>query len=99
MINYNIYFGTINKNIPVKYRYTKKFKDEESAIKEALSGAESLYYKNENKPGFYSYDMIEKESEITEVSIEDLYREHINDMCRWYAIPTDVDTIPSKKLH
>lgn len=99
MTNYNIYFGTINKNIPVKYRYTKKFKDEDSALKEAFKGAESLYYKNENRQGFSSYDTIEKESEITGVSIEDLYKDHINDMCRWYAIPTDVDVISTKKLH
>lgn len=99
MIEFNIYYGTINKNIPVKYHYTKKFKDAESANKEAFSGAESLYYKNEGKFGFSSYDVIEQESKITGVSIEDLYKEHINDMCRWYAIPTELDSIPSKKLH
>jgi NAD(P)-dependent dehydrogenase (short-subunit alcohol dehydrogenase family) len=41
---------------------------------------------------------ISNESDITGVSLEKLYDEHINDMCRWYAIPTELDTIPEKKL-
>ena len=96
--SYNIYYGTIGKTLGVKYRFTKKFKKEEDALKAAKEGAASLYYKNEGKYGISSFDIISNESDITGVSLEKLYDEHINDMCRWYAIPTELDTIPEKKL-
>ena len=50
------------------------------------------------KYGLPSFDQINKESKITGLSIESLYDDHIEDMCRWYAIPTEEDTIPSDKL-
>lgn len=97
--SFNIYFGTIgNNNLKVKYRFTKSFKNEEDAKKYAKSEATRFYYKNEGTHGLPSYDSISQESKITEIDLETLYAEHIEDMCRWYAIPTELDTIPSKKL-
>ena len=98
MIQYNIYFGTIGKTLKCKYRFTKWCKDEQEANKIAENSATSLYYKNEGKYGIPTYGNIQKESEITGVSIEDLYKEHINDMCRWYVIPTTTDSIPNRKI-
>lgn len=98
MTQYNIYFGTIGKTLGCKYRFTKWCKDDQNASNIAESSAQSFYYKNEGKFGIPSYDIIAKESEITGVDIEKLYKEHIKDMMRWYAIPTEVDTIPTRKL-
>lgn len=98
MTQYNIYFGTIGKTLGCKYRFTKWCKDDQNANNIAESSAQSFYYKNEGKFGIPSYDIIAKESEITGVDIEKLYKEHIKDMMRWYAIPTEVDTIPTRKL-
>ena len=96
--NYNIYYGTIGNDLKLKYRYTKKFKSDEDALEEAKNQASSLFYKNEGKHGIPKFLQIKSECDITGLSIEDLYSEHINDMCRWYAIPTSVDTIPERKL-
>lgn len=98
-MTYNIYFGTIGKTLGVKYRFTRNCnKGEQEAIKIAKDGATSLYYRNEGKYGLPSFDNINKESQITGIPIESLYNEHIEDMCRWYVIPTDLDTIPTNKL-
>ena len=88
MTLYNIYYGTIGKTLGVKYRYTKACKTDEDAKKLA----------NEGRYGVPTYDQISKESEITGVDIEKLYKEHIYDFCRWYVIPTEIDTISSKNL-
>lgn len=93
---YNIYFGTIATG--AKYQFTKNVKTEEEAKELAKSGASSLYYRNEGKHGIPSFKQISEESQITGLPIKDLYNEHIVDMMRWYAIPTDIDTIPNKKL-
>lgn len=98
MIQYNIYFGTIGKTLGCKYRYTKWCKNEEDALKIAENAASSFYYKNEGTYGLPSYNDIVKESEITGINVETLYKDHINDMMRFYVIPTDDDTISTNKL-
>ena len=97
-MTYNIYYGTIGKILGVKYRFTRNCKNEQEAIKLAKNAVTTFYYKNEGKYGLPSFDQINKESKITGLSIESLYDDHIEDMCRWYAIPTELDTIPSSKL-
>lgn len=98
MTQYNIYFGTIGKTLGCKYHFTKWCKNDTEANELARSYASSLYYKNEGKYGIPSYTKILEESKITGIDIEKLYQEHVSDMIRFYAIPTDVDTIPNKKL-
>ena len=99
-MTFNIYFGTIGKSLGVKYRFTKNCnRGMQEALRIAKSAATSFYYKNEGRYGLPSFEDISKESKITGCSIESLYDEHIEDMCRWYAIPSDLDTIPSYKLH
>ena len=97
-MTYNIYYGTIGKTLGVKYRFTRNCRNEQEAIKLAKNAVTTFYYKNEGKYGLPSFDQINKESKITGLSIESLYDDHIEDMCRWYAIPTELDTIPSNKL-
>ena len=96
---YNIYFGTIGKTLGVKYRYTKNFKSELDAIKNAENEVFNLYLRNEGKYGIPSYNDIEKESKITGVDIEKLYQEHVKDMTRFYIIPTELDTISQNDLN
>ncbi len=98
MISYNIYYGTIGKKFGVKYQITKNFKNEQDAKKFAKELASSFYYKNEGKCGLPSYKDIQKEAEYTGLSLAQLYEDHINDMMRWYAIPTDCDTVSKAKL-
>ena len=98
MTQYNIYFGTIGKTLGCKYRFTKWCKDESNAKEMAKSAADSFYYRNEGKYGIPDYSQISKESEMTDIDIEELYKDHINDMMRYYVIPTSIDSIPSKKL-
>ena len=98
MTQYNIYFGTIGKTLGVKYRFTKSFKSDKDALSFAKTAASSFFFKNEGKYGLPSYNQISKESKITGIDMEKLYQEHIDDMMRWYAIPTTEDSIPSKKL-
>lgn len=98
MTQYNIYYGTIGKTLGEKYRFTKGFKNEQEAIRVAKNAATSFYYKNEGKFGLPSFIDINKEFEYTGIPIEKLYEEHIEDMMRWHVIPTDLDTIQSKKL-
>lgn len=98
MKQYNIYFGTIGKTLACKYRFTKWCKTDLEALEIAENAAKSLYYENEGKFGITPFSKISKESKITGVDIETLYQEHIKDMCRWYVIPTTIDTVPSKKL-
>ena len=95
MIQYNIYFGTIGT---CQYQQTKWCKNGQDANKIAENFAQSYYYKNEGKFGIPTYNTIAKESEITGIDIEQLYKEHIYDIMRWYAIPTEIDTIPNRKL-
>ena len=98
MTQYNIYFGTIGKTLGCKYRFTKWCRTEEEAKELAKNSAASFYYKNEGKHGIPSYGQIRKESEITGLDIEALYNEHINDLMRFYAIPTECDTISYRNL-
>ena len=97
-MTYNIYYGTIGKILGVKYRFTRNCRNEQEAIKIAKNSAASFYYKNEGKYGLPGFVQIDKESNLTGVPIEKLYEEHINDMMRWYIIPTELDTISSKNL-
>ena len=98
-MTFNIYYGTIGKTLGVKYRFTRICnRGEREALKIAKNAVTSFYYKNEGKYGLPSFDDINKESQITGLPIEDLYNEHIEDMCRWYVIPTELDTIPTNKL-
>lgn len=98
MILFNIYYGTIGKTLGEKYRVTKNFKNEQEAINFAKKEASMFYYKNEGKYGIPSFIEINNESNITGISIDVLYDEHIKDMMRYHVIPTEVDTIPTKKL-
>lgn len=98
-MTFNIYFGTIGKSLGVRYRFTRNCnKGMQEALRIAKNAASSYYYKNEGKYGLPSFEDINREHQITGASIENLYDEHIEDMCRWYAIPTELDTIPSNKL-
>lgn len=98
MTLYNIYYGTIGKTLGVKYRYTKACKTDEDAKKLARKSAQSFYLKNEGKYGIPSFDVISKESDITGLDMEALYNDHMEDMIRYFAVPTELDTIPNKKL-
>ena len=98
MTQYNIYFGTIGKTLGCKYRFTKWCKNDQDANKVAETSAQSFYYKNEGKYGIPAYNQIAKEAEITGIDIEKLYKDHIQDMMRYYAIPTEIDSVSSKKL-
>ena len=98
MIQYNIYYGTIGKTLGVKYRFTKSFKSEEDAKKLAKKSAQSFYLKNEGKHGIPSFSQISKESDVTGLDMETLYNDHMEDMIRYYVIPSELDTIPNKNL-
>lgn len=97
-MEYNIYYGTIGKTLGIKYRYTKNFKNEQEAIRTAKNEATSLYYKNEGKCGIPTFSQIAKEAELTNIPIESLYNAHIEDMTRYFVVPTELDTIPSKNI-
>lgn len=97
-MTYNIYYGTIGKTLGIKYRFTRNCRNEQEAIKLAKNAVTTFYYKNEGKYGLPSFDQINKESKITGLSIESLYDDHIEDMCRYWVIPTELDSIPSHKL-
>ena len=98
MTLYNIYYGTIGKTLGVKYRFTKSFKSEEDAKKLAKKSAQSFYLKNEGKYGIPSFSQISKESDVTGLDMETLYNDHMEDMIRYYVIPSELDTIPNKNL-
>lgn len=97
-MNFNIYFGTIGKTLGVKYRYSKKYRNRESALADAKKSAESFYYKNEGTYGLPSFKEISNESRITGLNLDTLYKDHINDMMRYFVIPTEEDTISSSDL-
>lgn len=99
MTAYNIYYGTIGKTLGVKYRYTKKFDNEDKAKAYAKDSVTKFYYKNEGSYGLPSFNEISEESDITGTGLETLYQDHINDMTRYFVIPTELDTISSKKLN
>ena len=98
MIQFNIYFGTVGKTLGCKYRFTKLFKNEVEAKKFTKNCTEAFFYKNEGKKGLPNYIQISNESKITGVDIETLYQDHMNDMMRYFVIPTDLDTISKKDL-
>ena len=98
MTQFNIYFGTIGKTLKCKYRFTKNCKTEQEAKEIAKNGAISLYYKNEGKYGIPKFSQISKESEITGIDVETLYQDHIDDLVRYYVIPTEIDSISTKDL-
>ena len=98
MTQYNIYYGTIGKTLGIKYRFTKNCRDEEHAKEIAKKACETLYYKNEGKYGLPNLKQISKEAKLTGLFLEDLYNSHIEDMCRYYVVPTEVDTISTKDL-
>ena len=95
---YNVYYGTIGKTLGIRYRHTKNFKSEEDALNYAKNAATSFYYKNEGKYGIPSYSDIVKEAKLSGVDVQTLYEDHIVDMMRWYAIPTELDSITKKQL-
>ena len=98
-MTFNIYFGTIGKSLGVKYRFTKNCnRGMQEALRIAKSAATSFYYKNEGKRGIPSFKTISEESKITGVSLEELYKEHIEDFMRYHAIPTELDTVSSSDL-
>lgn len=96
MTEYNIYYGTIGKG--AKYHFTKKCKSDKDAKNLAEKCASSFYYKNEGKHGIPPFTQLMAENKITGINIEKLYKEHIHDMMRWYAIPTELDTICKKDI-
>jgi len=98
MTAYNIYYGTIGKTLGVRYRFTKEFKNENIAKSFAKNAAFKFFNKNEGKYGVPTFNDISKESEITGLSIEKLYDDHMQDMMRWYVIPTEYDTISNENL-
>jgi hypothetical protein len=98
-MTYNIYFGTIGNTLSCKYRFSAHFKNEEDAKKTAYEQAVIFYNEHEGEYGIPSFETLMKESNTTNTPISTLYDDHVNDMMRWYAIPTDVDTIPSKELN
>lgn len=98
MTLYNIYYGTIGNKLGEKYRITKKFRNDEAALAFARECATSFYYKNEGKCGIPSFKTISEESKITGVSLEKLYKEHIEDFMRYHVIPTELDSVSSSDL-
>ena len=97
-IAFNIYYGTIGKTLGCKYRFTKEFWTQEQASEFAKNVAASFYYKNEGKYGIPSFKQVNAESQLTGLTIDELCKEHIKDMCRWYSIPSTEDTIPYAQL-
>ena len=77
MTQYNIYYGTIGKTLGVRYRFSKSCRNDQEANAIAKRAAVSFYYKNEGKYGLPDFDQISKESDLTGVSPEKLYNEHI----------------------
>lgn len=98
MTQYNIYYGTIGKTLGVRYHQTKNFKSEQEAKQFAKTAAASYFYKHEGTCGLPSFEDISKESELTGLSIEKLYEDHIKDMTRYYVIPTKIDTVLSQDI-
>lgn len=95
---FNLYYGTVGGPLEIKYRGTRMFNDEKSAIASAFEEATNLYYKNEGKHGLPGYKVIQEESDITGINILKLYEEHVKDLMRWYAVPTVLDMIGNKHL-
>ena len=97
-MKYNLYYGTVDGPLKLKYRVTKECSNDENAKNSAFEEARTMYYKNEGKYGLPGYVKIQQESDITGISIFKLYEEHIKDLMRWYAIPTTLDTIDNKNI-
>ncbi len=95
---YNLYYGTVDGPLKVKYRVTRSFNDDISAKNAAFEEATNLYYKNEGTSGLPGYSIIQKESEVTGINILKLYKEHVEDLMMWFAVPTVLDTVSNKKL-
>lgn len=95
---YNLYYGTVSGPLEITYRITRSFSDDESAKNAAFEEATNLYYKNEGKYNLPSYVKIKEESDLTGVNILKLYKDHINDLMRWFAVPTVLDTVSNKEL-
>lgn len=96
---YNIYYGTPTNNaLKCQYRITVDCKSERRAKELAYDAACSFYYKNEGKFNLPGYNQIKKECDLTGVSLKNMYGEHIKDLLRWYAVPTELDTVSSKDL-
>lgn len=96
MIQYNIYYGT--RGTGASYQFTSYFETEEEALKEAYKKACNYYYRNAGDFHIPDKNDIEEESKITGIGIKQLFNEHINDIMRWYAIPTKLDTISTANL-
>lgn len=97
-MQFNIYFGLINENKPVEYKYTENYKSEKEALEDAKTQAIALFSTEAGKFGLPSFLDIQKESKDLNIPVKVLWEDHIWDMTRYYAIPTELDTIPSKKL-
>jgi len=95
MTQFNIYFGSIANT---KYQYTKSFKNEIDANKNAEQSMFNFYFKKEGTKGFPSYNTIYKEAQKLNVEVGNLYSQYVNSMCRYYVIPTELDTISKKDL-
>lgn len=95
---YNLYYGTVDGPLKIQYRGTRSFVNDEFANAEAFKEASNLYYKNEGKFGLPGFNKIKEEQEITGINILKLYEEHIKDLMRWFAIPTEVDIVNNKGI-
>lgn len=98
MTSYNLYYGTVDGPLKLKYRSTQEFKSEQEVKKNLWNLACSLYYKNEGKHHLPSYKDITEESKITGIPVEKLYNEHIKDLIKFYYVPTELDTVSTKDL-
>lgn len=95
---YNLYYGTIDGPLAIEYRGTRSFSDDKSATAESFKEATNLYYKNEGKFGLPGYPQINEESKLTGINVLKLYDEHIKDLMRWFAVPTELDTVNNKDI-
>ena len=99
MTDYNIYFGLADGELKCKYQYTKEFKNEQEAIKDTKRNLLLYYYEHEGTHHIPSFSQISEEAEYLDKDVEKLISEHINDLFRYFVIPTEVDTISTGNLN
>ena len=98
MTEYNIYFGLADGELKCKYQYTKEFKNETEALKDTRRNLLAFYYKYEGTHHIPSFIKISEEAEYLHKDVEKLINEHINDLIRYFIVPTEVDTISSNDI-
>lgn len=98
MTEYNIYFGLADGELKCKYQYTKEFKNEIEALKDTKRNLLAFYYKYEGTHHIPSFVTISEEAEFLHKDVEKLINEHVNDLIRYFIVPTEVDTISSNDI-